>query len=396
MVATGEPRISKYMIGDFGALPEGSRGGTADPSSEAGQARIAVANLAGNACYAATSLPLPERLATLCPCSPPNTTRQFEGQCPARTVLPCRSLSERRPETSRMATTRTGSFPIGFRNNVPHWGETPADAVRFMHQEGFETIDLAGGTDQGVGEVLDAGLTIGTIDLVEPFSDMLEADAGTRRACVERNTAFITDLAARGVKTFFTVMFAPDPSVPRPTALGYAIESYGALCEAVGSTGARFVIEGWPGPAPHHPCLACTPESCRAMLDGVGHAALGLNFDPSHLLRMGINPERFVDDFADRIYHVHAKDTEILTEDLYAYGTLQPGTTGQPREFGGHHWRYCIPGHGVARWTHLLQKLTTIGYSGPMSIELEDENFYASPDRWEAGLIAARDFLIHA
>ena len=43
-----------------------------------------------------------------------------------------------------MATTRTGSFPIGFRNTVPHWGETPADAVRFMHQEGFETIDLAG------------------------------------------------------------------------------------------------------------------------------------------------------------------------------------------------------------------------------------------------------------
>lgn len=295
-----------------------------------------------------------------------------------------------------MADTRTGSFRIGFRNNVPHWGEDIAAAVRFMQAEGFGVIDLVGGHDRAVQTVLDAGLQIGTIDMVDHFSDMLEADGGIRRDCVERNTAFMTALAAKGVKTFFTVMFAPDPEVPRPTVLGYAIESYGALCQAVASTGARMVIEGWPGPAPHYPCLACTPESCRAMLDGVGHAVLGLNFDPSHLLRMGVSPERFVDDFADRIYHVHAKDTEILHEDLYAYGNLQPGTTGTPRSYGGHHWRYCIPGHGVARWAHLFGQLTATGYDGAVSIELEDENFFQTPTDWEAGLIAARDFLIHS
>ena len=41
---------------------------------------------------------------------------------------------------------------------------------------------------------------------------------------------------------------------------------------------------------------------------------MSANFDPSHLIRMGIDPLRFLEEFIDSVYHVHGKDTEILAE----------------------------------------------------------------------------------
>ncbi len=38
---------------------------------------------------------------------------------------------------------------------------------------------------------------------------------------------------------------------------------------------------------------------------------LGINFDPSHLIWQGLDPAVFLFDFADRIYHVHVKDTKL-------------------------------------------------------------------------------------
>ncbi len=54
--------------------------------------------------------------------------------------------------------------------------------------------------------------------------------------------------------------------------------------------------------------------------------ASAVNFDPSHLIRMGIDPVRFVEEFAPRIAHVHGKYTEILTDRLYDLGTEQQPT----------------------------------------------------------------------
>lgn len=38
---------------------------------------------------------------------------------------------------------------------------------------------------------------------------------------------------------------------------------------------------------------------------------LGINFDPSHLVWQGLDPQMFLLDFADRIYHVHVKDVKL-------------------------------------------------------------------------------------
>ncbi len=47
----------------------------------------------------------------------------------------------------------------------------------------------------------------------------------------------------------------------------------------------------------------------------------GLNFDPSHLVWLGIDYIKAAKDFAARIFHVHAKDAEILKEEYIPFGT---------------------------------------------------------------------------
>ena len=108
---------------------------------------------------------------------------------------------------------------------------------------------------------------------------------------------------------------------------------------------------------------------------------------------MGIDHVRFCQEFVQRIYHVHGKDTELLDEERYQYGHEQPATLARPYGFGAHAWRYTIPGHGITRWHKLLTILQEAGYDGLIGIELEDCNFNGSEEGEKQGFLASRDFL---
>jgi len=51
----------------------------------------------------------------------------------------------------------------------------------------------------------------------------------------------------------------------------------------------------------------------------------GLNLDPSHLSMRMIDYERVIREFADKIFHFHAKDLHIDREGLYNNGVLSQG-----------------------------------------------------------------------
>jgi sugar phosphate isomerase/epimerase len=116
----------------------------------------------------------------------------------------------------------------------------------------------------------------------------------------------------------------------------------------------------------------------RQFIKDVGRGA-GLNYDPSHLIRLKVDHIRFLKEFAPHVKHVHAKDTDISAEALYEFGT-QAATFAQPHRWGEWTWRYTIPGHGVARWGEIFNVLKDAGYKGAVSVELEDENFNGSED----------------
>ncbi len=291
-----------------------------------------------------------------------------------------------------MNHTRTGKFPIGFRRSGSEWQRDLRSLVDFAKTNHFAGIDLGAVPPADIQTVLAAGLRVGTVDL-KNWSALASADAGKRQATVQANAEYVRQCAAAGAKTFFVVIIPEDHARPRQENFRLAVDGWGQLATAIQPVGGRIAIEGWPGGVGCS-ALACTPADYRAFLKEMP-GNVGINFDPSHLIRMGSDPVRFLNEFAPRVYHAHGKDTELLDDDLYEHGHLQKATFAKPHGSGEWCWRYTIPGHGCARWGKLFSILKDAGYQGMVSVELEDESFDGTREGEQEGLNASREFLTH-
>ncbi len=284
--------------------------------------------------------------------------------------------------------TRTGNFPIGFRRGWSTWQRDLSSLLGWAVQNGLEVIDLTDDATDSLKVVEEAGLRVGSIDLPD-VKGMIAADAGRRAEALARNADCIRACTVDAPQNFFGVMLPENPHLPRAENYGFMVESFAALAAVLEESGSHYVIEGWPGPG----ALCCTPETYRAFLRDVSSASMSVNFDPSHLIRMGIAPLRFLQEFVERVHHVHGKDTEILAENLYEYGHEQPATFAERIPFGAQSWRYTIPGQGIFRWGEGLRILAESGYSGCVSIELEDANFNGAEETEKQGILYGAGFL---
>lgn len=291
-----------------------------------------------------------------------------------------------------MSRTRTGGFPIGFRSWGKGWQSDVSDTVAFAKANGFQSVDTGPADAAAWKKIVDSGLSIGSVDLVK-WPELASPEGKVRSAAVEDNVRHVRSAAAFDVKNFFAVAIPAETGAARKDNFARVVDGYGRLCEAIAPLGARVVLEGWPGR--EGASIGCTPADCRALLKEIPRG-FGINFDPSHLIRMGIDPVRFLEEFAPRVFHVHGKDTEIMDEELYDHGHLQEATFAPRHAYGGFSWRYTIPGHGRGRWGKMLWQLKAAGYDGVISIELEDEDFNGSEEGEKRGLIAGRAFLEHA
>jgi len=128
----------------------------------------------------------------------------------------------------------------------------------------------------------------------------------------------------------------------------------------------------------------------QAVFDRVPSKRLGLEFDPSHFVRLYIDPVSAAWQFKDRILAVHAKDTEITQPVLQQVGIAGQGW-----------WRYRIPGQGIVNWTAFLTVLLQIRFNGGIAVEHEDQfwdvpdsgNLPDFPQQRKDGFILARRFL---
>jgi len=287
-------------------------------------------------------------------------------------------------------STRTGSFPIGFRRGWGVWQKETQTLARWATSQGFEALDLITITAQDAAILRAEGLRLGSVDLLD-MGKITSSDTAVRKDVASRNLAYIKEATALGAKVFFTII-AGDASRKRAENYAIAVEAFGPIATAAAQAGAKIAIEGWPGGA-GVPNLCCNPETYRSFIKDVNPASIAINYDPSHLIRMGIDPIRFLNEFAPHIQHVHGKDTEILAEAVYELGLYQESAFGKGHGYGAHAWRYAIPGHGMMRWTEALRILQVHQYAGVVSIELEDENFNGTEAGEKAGLIHALEFL---
>lgn len=288
--------------------------------------------------------------------------------------------------------TRTGNFAIGFRRGWSDWQKNDLSALaKWAKSTGFEALDLGKAGKEEIGILKNAGLKLGTADLLD-FGNLLATDAGKRKELIARNVEYVKAGSAAGAKLFFSVVIPGDPSAKRADNYKLAIESYSPICEAAANGGGAVVIEGWPGGDPWLASLCCSPETVRAFLKDIPRGA-ALNYDPSHLIRLGIDHVRFLKEFISHVKHVHAKDTELFPEAQYELGLYQGSAFTAAHGFGHHAWRYTIPGHGVGRWGEIFKTLQANKYPGIVCVELEDENFNTGEDGEKAGLTNSLNFL---
>lgn len=286
-----------------------------------------------------------------------------------------------------MFTTRTGNFPIGFRRGWSDWQKDVSAVIGWARDNGFGVLDL-GRSHGDVAAVNDAGLNVGSIDLLE-WQPMFGADKDARNQAIENNKTYIAQAADKGVSNFFLVVLPADTKASRADNFGYTVESLGALTSTLEEHNAQLVIEGYPGEG----ALCCTPETYRALFEALPSKSIGINYDPSHLVRMGIDPIRFLKEFGARVHHVHGKDCEIKLDDLYEYGWEQSATFKENPAFGAAAWRYTIPGQGNSNWGEICRLLSEQNYKGAICIELEDANYNGSEAGEKAGLLASAQFL---
>ncbi|MBM3262033.1 MAG: sugar phosphate isomerase/epimerase [candidate division Zixibacteria bacterium] len=259
----------------------------------------------------------------------------------------------------------------------------------WMKTHGFDTIDVGKITSEMVKTASKHGVAIGQVDMVSG-ADLLSDDAETRKKAVKASKAGIDAAVDNGVTNMFYVTPAPgNPAQGRAATFEQWKRTFPAIAEHAEKKGATIALEGWPGGAPHFDRLGSTPEMLRAMFDACPSPAFGINYDPSHLIRLGIDYERVLLEFGARAKHVHAKDTVFDGESLYLYGRQSP-TFARPKAFGEDWWRYCIPGEGLADWGRIVKRLEDFGFDGILSVELEDARYWGSWDDEAEGFIRAR------
>ncbi len=129
------------------------------------------------------------------------------------------------------------------------------------------------------------------------------------------------------------------------------------------SEGVKFGLEVHPTE------IAYDIYTSQRALDAVdNHPAFGFNFDPSHLVHQFVDPAEFINAFPDRIFHAHVKDTKV---NLNGRSSI----LGSHIDFGDHRrgWNFVSPGHGDVKWDPIIRAFNRIGYTGPLSIEWEDQ-----------------------
>ncbi|HEX6419172.1 MAG TPA: sugar phosphate isomerase/epimerase [Acidimicrobiales bacterium] len=228
------------------------------------------------------------------------------------------------------------------------------------------------------------GLTLSSLSY---YDNNLHPDPDERRAVNQHLLRCIDAAADLGCPTVGTFV-GRHPGRSVGENLADAEEVLRPAVDRAGERGVKIIVEncvmeGW-HPDGYPGNLAYSPELWEWMFS----LGLYLNFDPSHLVWLGIDPVASVRPYVDRIPHAQAKDIELFPERRNRYGFF--GRTREredPWDVGW--WRYRIPGLGQVDWVRLVDALYEGGFDGVLSVEHEDPVWGGTETRVEAGLEVA-------
>ncbi len=280
------------------------------------------------------------------------------------------------------------------------------DLVHWASRQGFQSLELAAwpvtsSRDYQARQIDAARLTKGeaervkdvfqehsmTISAMAYYDNNLDPNLRVRKAHLDHLKKVINAAAMLDVDLVGTFVGGRGDRLPAENIkeIGKVFRGLVAYAE---DRGVRLMIEncpmehwqrfGLPGN------YAYSPELWTALFNEVPGKNFGLNFDPSHLFWLGIDYLKAAKTYARKIFHAHAKDTELLADGRDCYGIY--GRQIRPTPWKSGWWRYRMPGLGSIDWKALISTLQEAGYNEVLSIEHEDPVWEGSEEKVKAGL----------
>jgi sugar phosphate isomerase/epimerase len=206
---------------------------------------------------------------------------------------------------------------------------------------------------------------------------------GVRQRCAEevKNTARAAAAFGVSVVNGFTgspvwhMLYSFPPNDFSQVEAGYKefADRWNPIMDVFDETGVKYGLEIHPSE------IAYDFVTTEKTLEAIGRRpAFGINFDPSHFAHQFLDSAAFIEQFADRIYHVHVKDSKKRLDG-------RRSILGSHLNFGEARrgWDFVSPGHGDVDFEEMFRALNRTGYSGPLSVEWEDSGMdrdWGAPD----------------
>lgn len=156
--------------------------------------------------------------------------------------------------------------------------------------------------------------------------------------------------------------FPPVPNEMLDDGFRLLAERFHPILDVFAQCGVKFALEVHPTE------IGFDVYSARRVLESLDNRPeFGFNFDPSHLVWQGVDPVAFIEEFGNRIYHVHMKDAAVRLKG-------RAGVLGSHLNFGDARrgWDFRSLGRGDVNFEEIVRALNQAGYQGPLSVEWED------------------------
>jgi sugar phosphate isomerase/epimerase len=251
---------------------------------------------------------------------------------------------------------------------APFGGEPLENVVQFASEAGFDALEISAGpgskhvdtarlTKAGVKAIrtaVDAAAL--EISSLACYANVTGPDEAARKANQEALKTVVNAAKLLDVEVVCCGAGQPPAGMSRENAIRQLAKPfYSKLCKDAEKAGIKLGLENW------FATNIMNLDQFALMFSEVPNDNFGLNFDPSHLYWQDIDYLAAVEEFASRIFHTHAKDTEVRRHVRARIGNQTMGW-----------WRYVIPGFGDIDWGVYIARLRRVGFNGVLSIEHED------------------------
>ena len=238
------------------------------------------------------------------------------------------------------------------------------ELCRFAVDNGYGAIDVSPDNLAGAETARKLGLEVSSTGGVGTLFVAEEQREATATAAIEKIEA-----AANAGITLVQLGHGRIPDADEEAQIASAKAVLGPVAARAEGLGVELVYENYAAAGRN---FMISPYNWRRVFEAVPSKAVGLCFDPSHLVGLGIDWHRALHEFGSRVYYAHAKDTELYPEDLYQHGYLAPNF-GRREVNGRGWWRFVLPGYGVVDWGRYISGLREVGYDGVLAVEHEDD-----------------------